>query len=143
MIADGTIMVDTAGEVIGQINGLAVLDLGDVAFGRPSRITATTFQGRAGIVNIERESRMSGRIHDKGVLILAGFLGGRYAQNKPLSLSASITFEQSYEGVDGDERVVGRVVRAPVEPRRTAREARDRGNRLREPTTARSSRSGA
>jgi lon-related putative ATP-dependent protease len=102
MIADGTIMVDTAGAVVGQINGLAVLDLGDAAFGRPSRITATTFQGRAGIVNIERESRMSGRIHDKGVLILSGFLGGRYAQDKPLSLSASITFEQSYEGVDGD-----------------------------------------
>lgn len=102
MIADGTIMVDTAGAVVGQINGLAVLDLGDAAFGRPSRITATTFQGRAGIVNIERESRMSGRIHDKGVLILAGLLGARYAQDKPLSLSASITFEQSYEGVDGD-----------------------------------------
>jgi lon-related putative ATP-dependent protease len=102
MIADGTIMVDTAGGIVGQINGLAVLDLGDAAFGRPSRITATTFQGRAGIVNIERESRMSGRIHDKGVLILSGFLGGRYAQDKPLSLSASITFEQSYEGVDGD-----------------------------------------
>jgi lon-related putative ATP-dependent protease len=102
MIADGTIMVSTSGVVIGQINGLAVLDLGDAAFGRPSRITATTFQGRAGIINIERESRMSGRIHDKGVLILSGFLGGRYAQDKPLSLSASITFEQSYEGVDGD-----------------------------------------
>lgn len=102
MIADGTIMVDTTGSVVGQVNGLAVLDLGDAAFGRPSRITATTFQGRAGIINIERESRMSGRIHDKGVLILSGFLGGRYAQDKPLSLSASITFEQSYEGVDGD-----------------------------------------
>jgi lon-related putative ATP-dependent protease len=102
MIADGTIMVDTTGAMIGQINGLAVLDLGDAAFGRPSRITAATFQGRAGIVNIERESRMSGRIHDKGVLILSGFLGARYAQDKPLSLSASITFEQSYEGVDGD-----------------------------------------
>jgi lon-related putative ATP-dependent protease len=102
MIADGTIMVDTAGAVVGQINGLAVLDLGDAAFGRPSRITATTFQGRAGIINIERESRLSGRIHAKGVLILSGFLGGRYAQDKPLSLSASITFEQSYEGIDGD-----------------------------------------
>jgi lon-related putative ATP-dependent protease len=102
MIVDRTIMVDTSGEMIGQINGLAVLDLGDYAFGKPSRITATTFQGRAGVINIEREARMSGRIHDKGVLILAGFLGGRYAQDKPLSLSASITFEQSYDGVDGD-----------------------------------------
>ncbi|MGE5603926.1 MAG: Lon protease family protein [Nitrososphaerales archaeon] len=102
MIKDGTIMVDTSGAVVGQINGLAVLDLGDYAFGKPSRITATTFQGRSGVINIEREARMSGKIHDKGVLILAGFLGGRYAQDKPLSLSASITFEQSYEGVDGD-----------------------------------------
>lgn len=102
MLADRTIMVDTTGAVVGQINGLAVLDLGDYTFGKPSRITATTFQGRAGVVNIEREARMSGRTHDKGVLILAGFLGGRYAQDKPLSLSASITFEQSYDGVDGD-----------------------------------------
>ena len=102
MISDGTIMVDTAGAVIGQINGLAVLDLGDYTFGKPSRITATTYQGRAGVINIEREARMSGRIHDKGVLILVGFLGGRYAQDKPLSLSASITFEQSYDGIDGD-----------------------------------------
>lgn len=102
MIADGTIMVDVTGEEVGQINGLAVLDLGDYAFGRPSRITARTFQGRSGVINIEREAKMSGRTHDKGVLILSGFLGGRFAQDKPLSLSASITFEQSYEGVDGD-----------------------------------------
>jgi lon-related putative ATP-dependent protease len=102
MIGDGTIMVDTTGEEVGQVNGLAVLDLGDYAFGRPNRITATTFQGRAGVINIEREARMSGRVHDKGVLILVGFLGGRYAQDKPLSLTASITFEQSYDGVDGD-----------------------------------------
>jgi lon-related putative ATP-dependent protease len=101
-IVDGSITVDTQGAVIGQVNGLAVLELGDYAFGRPSRITARTYQGRTGVVNIEREARMSGRIHDKGVLILSGFLGGRYAQDKPLSLSASIAFEQSYEGVDGD-----------------------------------------
>jgi lon-related putative ATP-dependent protease len=99
---DGSITIETQGAVIGQVNGLAVLELGDYAFGRPSRITARTFQGRTGVVNIEREARMSGRIHDKGVLILAGFLGGRFAQDKPLSLSASIAFEQSYEGVDGD-----------------------------------------
>ena len=102
MITDGTIMVDTSGAAIGQVNGLAVLELGDYAFGRPSRITCRTYQGRAGVINIEREARLSGRIHDKGVLILTGFLGGRYAQDKPLSLSASIAFEQSYEGVEGD-----------------------------------------
>ena len=102
MIADRTIMVDTTGEVVGQINGLAVLDLGDYTFGRPNRITAVTYQGRAGVINIEREARMSGRTHDKGVLILSGFLGSRYAQDKPLSLTASITFEQSYDGIDGD-----------------------------------------
>jgi predicted ATP-dependent protease len=102
MITDGTIMVDTRGAVVGQVNGLAVLELGDYAFGRPNRITASTYQGRAGVINIEREAKLSGRIHDKGVLILSGFLGGRYAQDKPLSLSASIAFEQSYEGVEGD-----------------------------------------
>ncbi len=84
------------------MNGLAVLELGDYAFGRPTRITARTYQGRAGVINIEREARMSGRTHDKGILILSGFMGGRYAQDKPLSLSASIAFEQSYEGIDGD-----------------------------------------
>jgi len=102
LIADGTLMVDTTGAVVGQVNGLAVLALGDYAFGRPNRITAQTFQGRAGVINIEREAKLSGRIHDKGVLILSGFLGGRYAQDKPLGLSASIAFEQSYEGVEGD-----------------------------------------
>jgi lon-related putative ATP-dependent protease len=102
LIVDGTFMVDTSGAVVGQVNGLAVLSLGEYAFGRPTRITARTYQGRAGVVNIEREARLSGRIHDKGVLILAGFLGGRFAQDKPLSLSASLAFEQSYEGVDGD-----------------------------------------
>ncbi len=102
MITDGTIMVDTQGAVVGQVNGLAVLELGDYAFGRPSRITCRTYQGRGGVINIEREARLSGKIHDKGILILTGFLGGRYAQDKPLSLSASIAFEQSYEGIDGD-----------------------------------------
>ncbi len=102
MITNGTVKVATSGAVIGQVNGLAVLMLGDYMFGRPSRITARTFQGRAGVVNIEREAGMSGRIHDKGVLILSGFLGGRYAQDKPLSLSASVAFEQSYDSVDGD-----------------------------------------
>jgi predicted ATP-dependent protease len=102
LIAQGTLMVDVDGEVVGQVNGLAVYDLGDFSFGKPSRITAKTFMGRRGVINIERESQLSGRIHDKGVLILSGYLGYKYAQNKPLSLSASLCFEQSYEGVEGD-----------------------------------------
>ena len=102
MIAEGTLMVDVKGAVIGQVNGLAVYDLGIFSFGRPNRITAKTFLGRRGIINIERESQLSGRIHDKGVLILSGYLGWKYAQDKPLSLSASICFEQSYSGVEGD-----------------------------------------
>ena len=101
-IEDGTIMVDTEGEVVGQVNGLAVLSVGDYWFGKPSRITARAFMGQAGVINIEREAKMSGRVHDKGVLILGGYLGGKYAQDKPLSISASIGFEQSYTGVDGD-----------------------------------------
>ncbi len=95
-------MVDVAGEAIGQVNGLAVIDLGDIRFGKPSRITAKTFMGRSGVVDIERESKMSGKIYEKGVLILSGYLGSAYAQERPLSLSASICFEQSYEGIDGD-----------------------------------------
>ena len=102
MIGDGTIMVDVDGAVVGQVNGLAVYNLGDFSFGRPSRITARTFVGRRGVINIERESQLSGRTHDKGVLILTGYLGYKYAQDTPLSLSASLCFEQSYEGVDGD-----------------------------------------
>ena len=102
LIAEGTLMVDVTGDVVGQVNGLAVYDLGDFSFGRPSRITAGTFAGRGGVINIEREAQLSGRIHDKGVLILSGYLGSRYAQDKPLSISASLSFEQSYEGVEGD-----------------------------------------
>ncbi|MBI2866679.1 MAG: AAA family ATPase, partial [Chloroflexi bacterium] len=102
LMRQGTIMVDTEGEVAGQVNGLVVYDLGDFSFGMPSRITAKTFMGRRGIINIERESQLSGRIHDKGVLILSGYLGWKYAQDKPLSLSASVCFEQSYQGVEGD-----------------------------------------
>ena len=105
-ITEGTIMVDTAGEVVGQVNGLSVVMLGDYQFGRPSRITARTYLGQQGVINIEREARLSGRIHDKGVLILAGYLGGKYAQDVPLSLSASVAFEQSYSGVEGDSASV-------------------------------------
>ncbi len=102
MIAEGKILLDLEGEKEGQVNGLAILDLGDYYFGKPSRITVTTFLGRRGIVNIERESKMSGRIHDKGVLILSGYLGQKYARETPLTLTANICFEQSYDGVDGD-----------------------------------------
>ncbi|NWF76432.1 MAG: AAA family ATPase [Nitrospirae bacterium] len=102
MILEGTIMVDVDGEVVGQVNGLSVYDFGIFSFGRPNRITAKTFLGKRGVINIERESQLSGRIHDKGVLILSGYLGWKYAQDKPLSLSASICFEQSYSGVEGD-----------------------------------------
>jgi len=103
---NGTIMLDTDGEVVGQVNGLSIIMLGDYRFGRPNRITARTYLGQQGVINIEREARMSGRIHDKGMLILAGYMGGRYAQDVPLSLSASVAFEQSYSGVDGDSASV-------------------------------------
>jgi len=102
LIAEGTILVDVEGAVVGQVNGLAVYQMGDFNFGKPSRITAKTFMGRGGIVNIERESKLSGKSHDKGVLILGGYLGGKYAQQAPLSLSTTVCFEQSYDGVDGD-----------------------------------------
>ncbi|MBI2917754.1 MAG: AAA family ATPase [Chloroflexi bacterium] len=102
LMREDTIIVDTEGSVVGQVNGLVVFDMGDFSFGAPSRITAKTFMGRRGVINIERESQLSGRIHDKGVLILSGYLGWKYAQDKPLTLSASICFEQSYQGVEGD-----------------------------------------
>lgn len=102
LITEDILLVDTTGEMVGQVNGLAVFDLGDYRFGKPSRITAQTYMGEEGVINIERESKMSGRIHDKGVLILSGYLGGQYGWGRPMSLSASICFEQSYEGVEGD-----------------------------------------
>jgi lon-related putative ATP-dependent protease len=102
MIARGVIMVDVEGAVAGQVNGLSVLDFGEISFGRPSRITARTFLGQRGVTSIDRESQLTGRIHDKGVLILSGYLGWKHAQDKPLSLSASISFEQAYEPVEGD-----------------------------------------
>jgi len=99
---DNTIMIDVQGEVIGQVNALAVYQIGELSFGRPARITAETYMGKQGVVNIEREAKLSGSTHDKGVLILSGYLGRTFAQNYPLSLSISITFEQSYYGIDGD-----------------------------------------
>ena len=102
MINRGTLMINVEGEVVGQVNGLAVYSMGDYMFGKPSRITASTSMGRAGVINIEREADMSGNTHNKGVLILSGYLRQKYAQEKPLTMSASIAFEQSYSGVDGD-----------------------------------------
>lgn len=102
MIADETILIDTDGTEVGQINGISVLEIGDYSFGKPSRITARTYVGSSGMVNIDREIELGGRIHNKGVLILSGYLGGKYAQETPLVLSASITFEQLYEELEGD-----------------------------------------
>jgi predicted ATP-dependent protease len=102
LIADGTLLFNLSDRVVGQINGLAVANLGDYSFGRPTRITASVGIGGAGILNIERESRLSGQTFDKGVLILEGYLRNLYAQNHPLALSASLAMEQSYGGIDGD-----------------------------------------
>ena len=102
MLEEDVIMIDVTGKEVGQINGLAVLDLGSYAFGNPSRITATTYIGKSGIVNIEKEARMSGQTHDKGVQIITGYLGQTYAQKFPLSLSCRVCFEQNYNGIDGD-----------------------------------------
>ena len=102
MIDDGAIYIDTAGEKIGQINALSVYNLGDITFGRPSRITCITSAGRGSIVNIERETDMAGRTHNKGFLILRGFLADRFGQDKAMALHASLTFEQLYGDIDGD-----------------------------------------
>lgn len=102
LMEEGTIMIDTDGTVVGQINGLSVLDMGDYVFGKPSRITANTYIGKSGIVNIEREVQMSGTTHTKGVLILSAYIGEKFAQDIPLSLTASICFEQLYSGIEGD-----------------------------------------
>ncbi len=99
---DGVIRVDTSGGVVGQINGLSVIDLNDYRFGHPSRITANVFMGQEGVVNIEREVKMTGPIHNKGLMILSSYLGRKYAQDMPLTLSAHITFEQNYSGIEGD-----------------------------------------
>jgi lon-related putative ATP-dependent protease len=102
LIEKGVILIDTEGDAIGQVNGLSVIGLGDFAFGQPSRVTASVGPGRGRIIDIEREARLSGPIHTKGVLILSGYLAGKYSGDKPLSLSARLVFEQSYSGVEGD-----------------------------------------
>jgi predicted ATP-dependent protease len=102
MVEEGTLLVDMHGSCVGQVNGLSVLEIGGYSFGKPVRITASAALGKSGLINIERESNLSGRFHDKGVHIIAGYLRSIFAKDKPLSLAASICFEQSYSGVDGD-----------------------------------------
>jgi lon-related putative ATP-dependent protease len=101
-IQEGVLLVDTTGTVMGQVNGLYVIQVGDYRFGQPSRITARTFMGSEGVVSIEREVKLAGPIHNRGVMTLIGYLGGTYAQGQPLSLSASLAFEQNYGGIEGD-----------------------------------------
>jgi len=102
MIQRNLLLIDTKGEIAGQVNGLTVMSLGDFAFGSPTRVTASIGMGREGIIDIEREAKLGGPIHTKGVMILSGYLAEKYAQDKPLSLSARLVFEQSYEEVEGD-----------------------------------------
>ncbi|WP_054970348.1 Lon protease family protein [Alicyclobacillus ferrooxydans] len=102
MILNGTIRVDTDGKRIGQINGLAVLASGNVSFGQPHRITARTYVGRRGVINVERETAMSGQIHDKGVLILSAYLAAEFGKRMPMAVSGTIVFEQTYSKIDGD-----------------------------------------
>ena len=102
MIQDNTLLINTSGAEVGQINGLTIMNVGDYTFGKPVKITANTYTGKNGIINIEREVELSGSTHSKGVLILSGYLGEMFAQDMPLSLTASVCFEQLYSGVDGD-----------------------------------------
>jgi len=120
-VQQGTLLIDTQGEQIGQVNGLSVLDLGPFSFGHPTRITARVRLGKGEVIDIEREVELSGPIHSKGVLILSGFLGARYASDQPLSLSASLVFEQSYGAVEGDSAssaelyaLLSALARAPI-----------------------------
>ena len=120
MIAEGTLLIDSDGTRIGQVNGLSVLEIGGYMFGKPVRITASTAHGQIGLINIERESNLSGRLHDKGMQIIAGYLRSLFAQDKPLSLAASICFEQSYSGIDGEAPVPAKCMRcsprSPIRP---------------------------
>ncbi len=102
LFEEGTLLIDIEGEKIGQINGLAVMGSGEYSFGKPARITASSYKGKAGIINVEREVSRSGSSHDKGVLILSGYIGEKYGKEKALSVTTSITFEQNYSGIDGD-----------------------------------------
>lgn len=102
MITDGILLIDTKGSKVGEINGLTVLTMGEYSFGKPARITANTYIGKQGVVNIEREVNLSGSTHSKGIMILNGYIGEKFGKEIPLSLTASVCFEQLYSGVDGD-----------------------------------------
>ena len=110
LFTEGTLMVDVSGSVVAQVNGLSVYDIGDFSFGKPSRITSRVYLGKSGVIDIEREAKLSGRIYNKGVLILSGYLGGTYAQDKTLSISATLAFEQSYGEVEGDSASAAELV---------------------------------
>ncbi len=110
MFAEGTLMVDVAGSAVAQVNGLSVYDIGDFSFGKPSRITSRVYLGKSGVIDIEREAKLSGRIYNKGILILSGYLGGTYAQEKTLSVSATLAFEQSYGEIEGDSASAAELV---------------------------------
>ena len=119
---DGTVLLETSGEAIGKINGLTVMSLGDTSFGSPARITATVYPGHKGVVDIEREVALGQAIHSKGVMIISGFLGNRYAQKFPLAISAHIAMEQSYGYVDGDSAslaelicLISALIRSPID----------------------------
>lgn len=109
-VMKGELLIDTDGKAIGQINGLSVLNVGDYVFGQPSRITARTYMGSSGVVNIEREAKLSGNIHNKAVMILTGYLGEKYARDIPLNISASIAFEQNYGGIEGDSATCAELI---------------------------------
>ncbi|MCD6361809.1 MAG: AAA family ATPase [Armatimonadetes bacterium] len=106
LIEQGTLLVDVTGEKIGQINGIAVIPLGDYAVGKPTRITARSFLGKPGVINIDREAELTGPIHDKGTMILAGYIGQQFATDRPLSATITLAFEQAYEGMEGDSAAV-------------------------------------
>lgn len=105
-IKEGTLMVDLDGEIVGQVNGLSVHELGDYAFGRPTRITARTYVGTKGVIDVQREAELAGNIHSKGVMTLAGYLAGKFAGLHPFAMSASLTFEQTYSEIEGDSAAV-------------------------------------
>ena len=109
LIREDSVLIQTQGAAVGQVNGIALYETEDYLFGKPCRITAQTGMGRSGVVNIEREVSLSGKIHDKGVLILCGFLRNRFAQDKPLTLGASLCIEQFYSEIDGDSASLGEI----------------------------------
>ena len=109
-IQEGTLLVDLEGETVGQVNGLSILQLGDYAFGRPCRITARTYVGHEGVIDIQREAKLAGEIHSKGVMTLSGYLAGKFAEFQPFALSATLTFEQTYSEVEGDSAAVAELV---------------------------------